>query len=74
MGRARRKQLCGTPERDCGGNVSHPINDKVIGEAGEKWVVGETFQAGLTGGLHLSGKVIFSLAESGFKWEQRADT
>lgn len=66
MGRTRRKELCGTPLRDCGGNVSHPTNDKVTGEAGEKWVVGATFQAGLAGDLHLSGKVIFSLAESGF--------
>lgn len=37
MGRTRRKELCGTPLGDCGGNVIHPINDKVIGEAGEKW-------------------------------------
>lgn len=66
MGSTRRKELCGTPLGNCGGNVSHPINDKVIGEAGEEWVVGATFQEGLSGGLHLSGKVTFSLAESVF--------
>lgn len=35
---------------------------------------GATFQAGLAGGLHLSGKVIFGIAESSFNWGQRADT
>lgn len=38
-----------------GGNVSHPIH-KVTEEAGEKWVVGATFQAGLARGLNLSGE------------------
>lgn len=54
--------------------MSHSSNDKVIGEAGEKWVVRATIQAGLAGGLHLLGKVIFRLADSGFKWGQKADT
>lgn len=74
MERTRSKELRGTPLKDCGGNVSHPTNDKVIGEAEDKWLVGATFQVGLAGGLHLSGKVIFGLAESGFNGAQRADT
>lgn len=53
--------------------MSHSINDKVIREAGEKWVVGATFLL-LAGGLHLSGKVIFHLDESSFNWGQRTDT
>jgi len=48
--------------------MSHSINDKMSGEAGQKWLLGATIQAGLAEGLHLSGKIVFSLAESSVNW------
>lgn len=59
---------------ECGGNVSHHINVRVIREAGEKGEARAMFQVGLDRGLDLSKKVTFSLAEGIFSWEQSADT
>lgn len=59
--------------KECGGNVSHHINVRVIREAGEKGEARATFEVGLAGGLDLSEQVKFRLAEGIFSWEQSAD-
>lgn len=49
--------------------MSHPINDKVIGEAGEKWVVGATFQADFS--FQLSSEVKPEELKSLMTWKNQ---